>query len=143
VPVVQTPERERRTGIEPASSPWKGEALPLSYHRASETAPLRGAASMTVCTNDLALCHLVEDALPIAVPEPLADPELLVPQVVELQHDWVLLAAIDARMLTQVGDQKLNPLSESRFSSQASSLDVAPPVRGIVVCSETARQGRQ
>ena len=26
---------KRRTGIEPASSPWKGEALPLSYHRAS------------------------------------------------------------------------------------------------------------
>ena len=25
---------ERRTGIEPASSPWKGEALPLSYRRA-------------------------------------------------------------------------------------------------------------
>ena len=34
---VRSSERgggERRTGIEPASSPWKGEALPLSYHRA-------------------------------------------------------------------------------------------------------------
>jgi hypothetical protein len=59
---------------------------------------------MTVCTNDLALCHLVEDALPIAVSEPLADSELLVPQVVELQHDRVPLAAIDARMLMQEGD---------------------------------------
>jgi hypothetical protein len=59
---------------------------------------------MTVCTNDLALCHLIEDALPITVPKPLADSELLVPQVVELQHDWILLAAIDAGMLAQVGD---------------------------------------
>jgi hypothetical protein len=59
---------------------------------------------MTVCTNDLALCHLVEDALPIAVPEPLSDPELLVPQVVELQHDRIALTAIDTRMLTQIGD---------------------------------------
>jgi hypothetical protein len=30
---------KRRTGIEPASSPWKGEALPLSYRRASESSP--------------------------------------------------------------------------------------------------------
>jgi hypothetical protein len=51
---------------------------------------------MTVCTNDLALCHLVEDALPIAVPEPVVDPELLVPQMVELQHDRIPLAAVDA-----------------------------------------------
>lgn len=28
-------ERERRTGIEPASSAWKAEALPLSYRRAA------------------------------------------------------------------------------------------------------------
>ena len=76
----------------------------MSYHRASETAPLRGAASMTVCTNDLALCHLVEDALPISVPEPVANPELLVSQVVELQHDRITLSAIDTRMLAQVGD---------------------------------------
>jgi hypothetical protein len=57
----------------------------LSYHRTSEAAPLGGAASMTVCTNDLALCHLVDD-------------------VVELQHDRIPLAAVDARMLAQVGD---------------------------------------
>ena len=32
---------KRRTGIEPASSPWKGEALPLSYRRAKEPAAPR------------------------------------------------------------------------------------------------------
>jgi hypothetical protein len=46
---------KRRTGIEPASSPWKGEALPLSYRRAREAAPAGGAASGTVCTNGVAL----------------------------------------------------------------------------------------
>ena len=38
---------KRRTGIEPASSPWKGEALPLSYHRTQAKATLAGALSPT------------------------------------------------------------------------------------------------
>jgi hypothetical protein len=106
---------ERRTGIEPASSPWKGEALPLSYHRASETAPLRGAASMTVCTNDLALCHLVKNALPGPVPKTRPDAELLVAKVVELEHDRIALAAVRARVLAQIGDQILDPLCDERL----------------------------
>jgi hypothetical protein len=32
----------------------------LSYHRASEAAPVGGAPTMTVCTNDVALSDLVE-----------------------------------------------------------------------------------
>ncbi len=71
----------------------------MSYHRASEAAPLCGAASMTVCTNDLALCHLVEDALPFAVSKALPDTELLVSEMVELEHDRVGLAAVRTRML--------------------------------------------
>ncbi len=97
---IERLELKRRTGIEPASSPWKGEALPLSYHRTSETAPLCGAASVTVCTNHLALCHLVEDALPRTVPEAVPDAELLVPKMVELQDDRIGLAAVDAGMLS-------------------------------------------
>jgi hypothetical protein len=71
---------------------------------------------MTVCTNDLALCNLVEDALPIAVSEPIADAELLVPQMVELKHDRICLSAVDAGMPTQVRDQILDS-SGRRFPS--------------------------
>lgn len=66
----------------------------------SETAPLRGAASMTVCTNDLALCHLVEDALPLAVSEACGDAEFLVAEMIELEDDRVGLAAVHARVRT-------------------------------------------
>jgi hypothetical protein len=55
---------------------------------------------MTVCTNDLALCHLVEDALPLAISKTRRDAELLVAQMVELQDDRIGLAAVHARMLT-------------------------------------------
>ena len=71
----------------------------MSYHRAREATPTSGAASVTVCTNHLALCHLVEDALPIAVSNALRDAEFLVPQMVELQDDRVGLSAVDAGML--------------------------------------------
>jgi hypothetical protein len=72
----------------------------LSYRRAVEAAPLCGAASVTVCTNQLALCNLVEDVLPIAVADAIGNPELLVSKMIELEHDRIALAAVDAGMLS-------------------------------------------
>jgi hypothetical protein len=66
---------------------------------------------MTVCTNDVALGHLVENALPCAISKPLSDAEFLVPKMIELEHDRVSLAAINARVLTQVGHQVLDAFS--------------------------------
>jgi hypothetical protein len=40
---------------------------------------------VTVCTNDVALDHLVEDALPVPVAKALANPEFLVAKMVELE----------------------------------------------------------
>jgi hypothetical protein len=54
---------------------------------------------MTVCTNDLALCNLVEDALPVAIPNALGDIEFLVPEMVELEDDRICLAAIGAGVI--------------------------------------------
>jgi hypothetical protein len=99
-------EVKRRTRIELASSAWKAEALPLSYRRANEATPLSGAASMTVCTNHLALCNLVEHVPPIAVSKPGRDPELLVPEMVELKDDRVGLAAVSTRVVAKVGHQE-------------------------------------
>jgi hypothetical protein len=65
---------------------------------------------MTVCTNDLALCNLVEDVLPIAIPDAVGDPELLLSKMIELEHDGIVLAAVDAGMLAKESDQILRPL---------------------------------
>lgn len=80
----------------------------MSYHRTSEATPLGGAATMTVCTNDVALGHLVEDALPSPVSKPLPDAEFLVSKVIELKDDWIALAAVDAGVLAQVRHQVLD-----------------------------------
>jgi len=82
----------------------------LSYRRAGEATPSSGAATVTVCTNDLALCNLVEDALPISVPETLADPEAFVAEVVELENDRIVLPAVGTGMLAQVVDQEFETL---------------------------------
>ena len=74
----------------------------MSYHRAREAAPLRGAATMTVCTNHLALCHLVKHALPRPVSKARPDAELLVPEVVKLKDDGVGLTAVHARVFAQI-----------------------------------------
>ena len=92
---------KRRTGIEPASSPWKGEALPLSYRRACEPASQGGPPTMTVCTNHLAGVDLVEDRLPAAIAETGCNAEVLVPEVVELEDQRVGLAAVGAWALAK------------------------------------------
>jgi hypothetical protein len=53
---------------------------------------------MTVCTNDLALADLVEDRLPSVIAHAFGDVEALVAEMVELEHQRIGLAAIDARL---------------------------------------------
>ena len=105
---------KRRTGIEPASSPWKGEALPLSYRRACKAATKGGSATVTVCTDDVALRHLVEHGLPVAVPEALSDAERLRAAVVEFQDHRIGLAAVDARMRPEKVDEVGDALANQR-----------------------------
>jgi hypothetical protein len=88
---------------------------------------------MTVCTNDLALCHLVEDALPLAVSQALPNAELLVAQVIELEHDRIRLSAVQAEMLTQVGDEVGDPLCDELSLAAPSSVDVSPAVSRVVL----------
>jgi hypothetical protein len=63
---------------------------------------------MTVCTNHVALGHLVEDALPSAVSKALSNAKLLIPKVIELEDDRITLTAVDARVLAQVCHQILD-----------------------------------
>ena len=71
---------ERRTGVEPASTPWKGVALPLSYRRTEKAATGGGPAPVTVCADDIALRHLGEEGRQRAVSKPLAIENSLSPR---------------------------------------------------------------
>jgi hypothetical protein len=126
------PAEKRRTRIELASLAWKSKALPLSYRRAGEATPSSGAAPVTVCTNHLALCYLVEDALPASVPEALSDAELFVSKMVELEHDRVAFAAIGAGMLAQIGQQIHESLGDQIILAAPRLVDV-PLSMGPVV----------
>src|SRR4051812_25369031 len=76
-------------------------------HREPSTvrpAAARGSSFVEVPADDLALLDLFEDLLPRVVRELLADTEVLVGQVVELEDDRIRLPAIDARMGGEVLD---------------------------------------
>jgi len=105
----------------------------LSYHRASEAAPASGAAPVTVCTNDLALCNLVEHALPISISKALGNVELLVSEMVELENDRVGFAAVCARVFTQVGDQILEALRDDEPLPRHGLSDISPAVNPVVL----------
>jgi hypothetical protein len=112
----------------------------LSYHRACEAAPTSGATPVTVCTNDLALCNLVEHALPLAVPEALSDAEFLVPEMVELENDWVALPAIDTRVFPQIDEEILQPSCHQLFLAPHRLIDISAPMGPIVlllICGPT------
>jgi hypothetical protein len=112
----------------------------LSYRRAQEAAPFRGAAPMTVCTNDIALCNLAEHVIPIAISDAGRDCELLVPEVVELKHDGIGLSAIDAGVVSEVRHQEDQPFLELRFLPPCRSVDVAlfvGPVMLLLVLGPT------
>ena len=133
---------KRRTGIEPASSPWKGEALPLSYRRAREPASQGGSPTMTVCTNHLARVDLVEDRLPAAVAERGGDTEVLGSEVVELEDQRIGLATVRTRAFAEQLDEVGRSLCDQRLFASDRVRDVAVAVLGVVrsfvVCSAWA-----
>ncbi len=98
----------------------------MSYHRTCEPAPAGGPATVTVCTNDLALVDLGEDDGPGAVAEALGNAEGLVGQMVELENQRIALAAVGARMGLEVRDEVcaalrgLRPLATERERGRAS-----------------------
>jgi hypothetical protein len=55
---------------------------------------------VAIRADDLALLDLGQDSLPAAAAQALRDVEALVAQVIELQYEWIALAAVDARMVT-------------------------------------------
>jgi hypothetical protein len=70
---------------------------------------------VTVCTNDLALVDLAENGLPFVCSEARRDLEVLVGEMIELQHDRIGLAAVDAGPLAKKSDQEPHPFDDQGF----------------------------
>jgi len=96
----------------------------LSYRRTRETSTTSGPATMTVCTNDVTLRDLVQDSLPVAVPESLADIERLVATMVELQDNRIGFPAIDARVQPKERDEVHRALRDQRSLAPLRFVDV-------------------
>jgi hypothetical protein len=70
----------------------------------------------------------------------LADRELLVPEVIELEHDGIGLAAVNARVPREECEQARRSLHRERPLSSASLIDVPLFVRAVVlpfICGST------
>ena len=87
---------------------------------------------MTVRAHDLALCNLSEHVLPTPIPQPLADVEELVPNVVELEDERVGFSAVNAWMSTQELDDVPESFREQRALPGARVVDVSLPVCRVV-----------
>jgi hypothetical protein len=124
---------KRGTRIELASSPWKGEALPLSYPRTREPCSQGCSPTMTVCTNDVAGVDLVENRLPPTVAQTCGDVEVLVPEVIELEHERVGLAAVDAGSRAKELDEICGALGDERLFPAHRIGHVALAVRRIML----------
>jgi hypothetical protein len=131
-PRQSRPLIERRTGIEPASSTWKAEALPLSYRRTKEPTTLRGPASMTVCTHHVALINLREDVAPIPIANSPRYPERLLADMVELQNHNVFFAAVDTWMLLQIIQEDPHPHIEHPATTSGGIINISLAILGIV-----------
>jgi hypothetical protein len=60
---------------------------------------------VTVCTNHVADGHLVEHRLPVIVAQAGGDVEVLVPEMVELEHKRIGFAAVSTRTLAEKLDE--------------------------------------
>jgi hypothetical protein len=93
---------------------------------------------VAVSADDLALCDLVQNALPPAIVYRGSDRESLVADVVELEDDRVCFAAVDARVRFEVLDEIHGPIAKHLSLQLRRLIDVALAV-GLVVLSAVGR----
>jgi hypothetical protein len=83
--------------------------------------------------HDLALRDLVEDASPTSIRERLSYVERLVAEMVELEDDRVMFAAVDARVHAKVLEEISGALKRERLLPCSRLVDVALAVRQVVL----------
>jgi len=82
---------------------------------------------MAVGADDFALFHFIENVLPPAFREVMRNLESLLASpahVVELEHDWIALSAVDARVRGEVIEEEQRALDATQILLDASLLDV-------------------
>ena len=87
---------------------------------------------MAVRADDLALRDFCEHAVPVPVPQTLADVEVLVSEMIEFEDQWVWLAAVGAWMSAKELDEEGHPLPDERSSPPTCVIDVPVAIRGVV-----------
>jgi hypothetical protein len=90
---------------------------------------------MAVAADDLALLDLEQDVFPRARGERTADRELLVAKMVELEHNRVGLAAVDAGVRGKVCEEIASALELQLALEPACLGDVLCTVREVVLPS--------
>jgi hypothetical protein len=93
----------------------------------------RGSATMTIGAHDVTSVDLVENRLPFVTTDTDGDTEALAPDVVELEHQWVLLSAINARSLAEELDEVGHALGDQGAFSTTGVRDVPLAVDRIVL----------
>ncbi len=88
---------------------------------------------MTVCTNDVAGVDLVENRLPATVAQTCGDIEVLVPEVIELEHEWVGLATVNAGPRAEALDEIGGALGDEGLFPAHRIRDVALAMRRIML----------
>ena len=105
----------------------------MSYRRAREPSPEGSSASMTVCTNDVALRNLIENALPVAVSDRRADAEQLLAPVIEFEDERVCLSTIGTSVRTEKFHEVHGTLRGDPLFTASRVLDVASAVRCVML----------
>jgi hypothetical protein len=88
---------------------------------------------MAVGADDLALLYLGQDGFPGTFAHALADAELLLFEVIELEDERVVFSAIDTRMLAKEGNEIDSALGDDPLRAAAGRIDVALLVAGLVL----------
>lgn len=105
----------------------------MSYRRAHEP-PLDGCpATVTVCTDYVALRHLGQKIGPTTVAQPTSDVERLVPAVVEFENEGIRLTAVNARVCAEELNQERRARKCIDALPRLCRVDVPLAIRRIVL----------
>ena len=88
---------------------------------------------MAVGTDHFAFGDLVDEVVPAPVTKPFGNVERLVAEVIELEHDRVGLATVNAGMIGEVVDEKCRSLGGEQRASPHRGTDVAIAIACVVL----------
>jgi hypothetical protein len=101
--------------------------------RTCVSTPASGPAAVAVGTHYVTFLHLLKDCVPGAVAQSLGDVEQFVSEVVELEDEWIPLAAVDAWMRLEEGDEVRSTLRSQAPFPPLRVVDVALAMEQVVL----------